>query len=101
MWAATDASLPWDTKDLEPWTELVTQFQPAGGTKSDIGHMLTVGQGWMPLPNKAVTKDPRGKFVGNAMPWENVFRSPIGTGTIAQPVLGHIPAHHAIGHAPL
>lgn len=51
MRVAMEPTMPWDHKDTELWTELVTQDRPAGGSHYDSC------QGRPTLPPKAVGKD--------------------------------------------
>lgn len=59
---------------------LVTPDRPPGGSRSDSGHILAVGQGWIPSVPK-----PRGKDPARNICWEyntlaGVFGPPAGLG---------------------
>lgn len=53
--AAVYPSMPCDRKEYGLWTELVGQ--PIGWASSDSVYILIVGQGWVPVANRALQKD--------------------------------------------
>lgn len=62
MWAAMYPSMTWDRKDSELWTELVAQDQPIDGARSDSGHILMMGQEWVPVANRTTPRESPGKI---------------------------------------
>lgn len=58
MRAAVKPDLPWDRRDLALWMELMTLDTPVSGAWAESNHVLTVAQGLMLTPQKAMAHDP-------------------------------------------